>query len=398
MLYLIRYGEIALKGKNRKFFVDTLTRNIKESLQGLEARIISEHSRIFVEVNKEEHDEEVKHRLQRVFGIVSLSPVSTADLSVEDIQERALELLQSSHTPPFTFKVETRRANKSFSYTSPEMNKMLGAYLLKNMLNNMEDISVDVHNPDVELFVEIRGQEAYLFLESYPGPGGLPLGVSGKGLLLLSGGIDSPVAGWLCMKRGLQIEAVHFHSYPFTSERSKEKVKELAQKLAEYSSSSINLHVIPFTEIQKEIQLHCPKELSITVMRRMMFRLGRDLAQILRAQVLITGESLGQVASQTIENMHAASIGVDLPVFRPLLGMDKQEIINKSQTINTYDTSIKPYEDCCTVFLPEHPVTRPKLSRVNEIEQNLDVDALIEKCLHNYETFTFKLTRQHTYI
>ncbi len=385
MLYLIRYGEIALKGKNRYFFENTLLKNIKRALGDLEVKVTREHTRVYTRVIHPEDAEEVRKRLQKVIGVVSLSPVRTAPLSLEEIQKRALQLIKEEVAGHhFTFKVETRRPNKNFPHTSPEINREVGAFILKNT----EGASVDVHNPGTELFVEIREKEAYLYLDSYAGPGGLPVGVSGKGLLLLSGGIDSPVAGWLTMKRGLEIDAVHYHSYPFTSERAKEKVKKLVEVLSDYHPS-IKLHVLPFTETQKEIQAKCPRELSITIMRRMMFRMAQALTYHLKAKVLITGESLGQVASQTIENITAAAEVVDLPVFRPLIGLDKLEISHISQRIGTYPISIQPYEDCCTVFLPDHPVTRPKLERVVSAEQDLDIDRLVKESLQDYETFTF---------
>lgn len=393
MLYLVRFGELSLKGKNRKYFEKTLLGNIKEALRSHSVEIIPQHDRILVRVEKDEEHVEVRERLQKVFGIISLSPVDTAPLSMEAIQKQALELITRNCHKPFTFKVETRRANKSFPQTSPKVNQQVGAFIL----NNTDKATVDVHSPEVELKIEIRQKETYLLLTSYSGAGGLPVGVSGKGLLMLSGGIDSPVAGWLCMKRGMDIEAIHFHSYPFTSERAREKVKELTRIISQYSGK-INLHVMPFTEIQKKIQSHCPQELAISVMRRMMFLLSSRLAKQLNAGALITGESLGQVASQTLENISVVSEEVNIPVFRPLIGLDKQEIINLSSRIGTYPVSILPYEDCCTVFLPKHPATRPTREQVQEAEKRLEVNSLIKNCLEQRETFKLKFHESKSYV
>ncbi len=383
MLYLVHLGEIALKGKNRKYFIKTLLNNMRKALAPWEVEVVSQYDRILVYLSKEEDSLAVRNTLQRIFGIVAISPAETAPLSLDAIQEKSLELITKESKPPFTFKVEARRPNKQFSLTSPEINREVGAYLLRHT----EQASVDVHSPQLELKIEIRHQESFLYLISYPGPGGLPVGVSGKGILMLSGGIDSPVAGWTCLKRGMELEGIHFHSYPFTSERSKEKVKELAGILSTYSQT-FHLHVVPFTEIQKAIHQNCPRDLSITIMRRMMFRLAYSLAQELKAGALVTGECLGQVSSQTLENITAVSEMVGIPVFRPLIGMDKQEIIRLSDRIGTYPISIQPYEDCCTVFLPQNPVTRPSLKQIAKHENRFEWKSLLEECLEQREVFT----------
>ncbi|MBS4030364.1 MAG: tRNA 4-thiouridine(8) synthase ThiI [Clostridiales bacterium] len=384
-LLLIRYGEIGLKGKNRKFFENKLTANIKRSLLGIaECRIQQYRGRNFVEV-LEGDTAAVIRRLQQVFGIVSLSPVAIAELDIESIKAVAARELGKVAKPGMTFKVETKRANKRFPLRSPEVSRDVGEYLL----DHVPGLTVDVHHPDQVLDVEIRDHETYIYTQRIPGPGGLPVGASGKGLLLISGGIDSPVAGWMTMKRGVTLEALHFHSFPFTSERAKEKVVDLTRVLTGYGGK-ILLHVAHFTEIQKELRLKCPEKLTVTLMRRMMFRIAERLAEQRGALALITGESLGQVASQTMESIHVIEHVTTIPVFRPLIGMDKEEIVNISRRIDTYDISIRPYEDCCTVFLPEFPVTRPRLADVEEAEKALDIEALVTESLEKTETIEIR--------
>ncbi len=273
-----------------------------------------------------------------------------------------------------TFKVSARRSNKKYPLTSPELNQELGGYLLEHV----KGWKVDVHNPMVYLYVEVREGFSFLYTQGYPGFGGLPVGTTGKGILLLSGGIDSPVAGWLGMKRGLQVIGLHFHSYPFTSERATEKVLDLARILAK-GQGEVKLYLNHFTEIQKAIRQNCPSDLGITIMRRMMFRIAHRLALKEDALALLTGENLGQVASQTLESMAVINKVTDLPVLRPLITMDKIEIIELAKQIETYETSILPYEDCCTLFLPEHPATRPRLEKVIRAEDALAIDELIEQ-------------------
>ncbi len=384
-LFLIRYGEIGLKGKNRHFFENKLTSNIKRSLIDVaDCRIQHYRGRNFVEVINGD-SAAVSSKLRQIFGIVSFSPVATAGLSMENIKEVAARELGKVAKPGITFKVETKRANKRFPLRSPEVSCDVGEYLLANT----SGLAVDVHHPDYVLDVEIRDHEAYIYTERIPGPGGLPVGASGKGLLLISGGIDSPVAGWMAMKRGVTLDALHFHSFPFTSERAKEKVVDLTKILSGYGNK-INLHVAHFTEIQKELRQKCPEKLTVTLMRRMMFRIAERLAEQRNALALITGESLGQVASQTMESINVIEKVTTIPVFRPLIGMDKEEIVNISRRIGTYNTSILPYEDCCTVFLPEFPVTRPRLTDVEEAEKALDIEALVNESLEKTETIEIK--------
>lgn len=378
---LIRFGEISLKGKNRGYFENMLYTNIKSALAGLPGcRAERTHSRVFVETADNE-TAEVLARLGKVFGIVSISPVIEVAPDMESIRQAALAEVRRLFKPGLTFKVETKRADKGFPLKSPEVSRQVGGFLLKNI----PGLSVDVHQPDLLLEIEIREDAAYLFTEKLPGPGGLPVGVSGKALLLLSGGIDSPVAAWYALKRGVTLEAVHFHSPPFTSERSREKVVDLCRVLLPYGGPR-KLHVVHFTEIQKELRQKCPERLMVTLMRRMMFRIADRLAQKRGALALYTGESLGQVASQTMESMNVIQRVTSLPVLRPLIGLDKEEIVAVARRIDTYPISVRPYEDCCTIFLPANPATRPRLLDVEEAEKLLDVEALVEDALVRTET------------
>jgi thiamine biosynthesis protein ThiI len=380
--YLIRYGEIGLKGKNRPQFERRLMDNIKRALKKVgPARVERVYGRLVVE--SEADPARVLERLSRVFGIVGISPVLRLPLDEEAICAGALEALrdavgrvQPPAGSPLTFKVEARRSNKAFPRTSPELNGLVGGYLLKNY----PGLKVDVHTPLVGVGVEIREKNAFVYAAEVPGAGGLPVGAAGKALLLISGGIDSPVAGWMAMKRGVEIEAAHFYSFPFTGEKSLEKVRDLCRVLAGYTAR-IRLHVVHFTEIQKEIQKHCPEELRVTIMRRMMFRLAARIARQRGALALVTGESVGQVASQTLESMLVINRVVDIPVLRPLVGMDKLEIIQRAQNIGTYDLSILPYEDCCTLFLPKHPATRPRPDQAERAEEPLAVEELLNGAL-----------------
>lgn len=385
--YLIRYGEIGLKGKNRPQFERRLMDNIKRALNKVgPARVERVYGRLVVE--SEAESGRVLDRLSKVFGIVGISPVIRLPLDEEAICAGALEALrdaagrlQPPAGAPLTFKVEARRSNKAFPRTSPELNGLVGGYLLKNF----PGLKVDVHHPLIRVGVEIREKNAFVYSNEVPGAGGLPVGATGKGLLLISGGIDSPVAGWMAMKRGIEIEAAHFYSFPFTGEKSLEKVRDLCRVLSGYTSR-IRLHVVHFTEIQKEIQKHCPEELRVTIMRRMMFRLAARIAEARGALALVTGESVGQVASQTLESMLVINRVVDLPVLRPLVGMDKLEIIQRAQAIGTYDLSILPYEDCCTLFLPKHPATRPRLEQAERAEEPLAVEELLGGALERTVT------------
>src|SRR5690554_1003418 len=378
-LLLVRYGELGLKGRNRRAFEDRLLANMRRAIREVpHGEIKRTFGRIYLETKG--NWEELAAKLQRVFGIVSLSPVLRCRLDLEEIKEGARLVAQD--TPGRTFKVETRRTHKQFPLNSPELSRTLGGYLLRSFPH----LKVDVHSPDFTVHVEVRSEGAFLYSKVIPCQGGLPAGSSGKGLLLLSGGIDSPVAGFLSMKRGVDIEGVHFHSYPFTSERSKEKVIELGIRLSHYNAGGkMKLWVVYFTEIQKELQKGSFPSLNITLMRRFMLRIAAKLAERENAFALITGDSLGQVASQTMESIHTINAVTNMPVYRPLIGLDKQEIIDLAVKMETYETSILPYEDCCTVFVPQNPATRPSIEQVLRAEEELRVDDLVEEALAKTE-------------
>jgi len=384
---MVRYGELALKGKNRGDFEAQLVQNIKEALKPLaEAEIEKAYGRLYVLIPEADADEAAR-RLQRVFGISSFSFVEEALPELSAIQATALSLLQRQmaerSSPTATFRVQTRRVDKRFPLTSMEVSRRVGGYIKAHA-----PVQVDLSQPDVEVQIEIRQEGAFLFADAIPGAGGLPVGASGKAMLLLSGGIDSPVAGWLTMKRGVRLEAVHFHSYPFTSEQSRKKVEDLVQILTEYGGK-IRLHVVPFTEIQTEIRKACPESLGITIMRRMMFRIAERLAERYKALALATGESLGQVASQTLESMLTINQVTRLPVLRPLVAYDKQEIIALAKQIGTYETSILPYEDCCTIFTPKAPKTRPRPEEAEAAEKHLAVEELVQRAVEGTESTWF---------
>ncbi|MGM8215619.1 tRNA uracil 4-sulfurtransferase ThiI [Bacillaceae bacterium W0354] len=378
---LIRYGELALKGKNKKYFIRILKENIKEKLKDFaNIKIRDERDFMYILLNGENH-EEIIDRCKDVFGIHSLSLAMKVKNDEEAIKEAALSALTQETGQ--TFKVSVKRPNKDFPIRSQEMNKILGAHLLKNT-----DLwKVNVHHPDVEIRVNIRRDATYITVKNIEGKGGFPVGSAGKTLLLLSGGIDSPVAGYLAMKRGVEIEAIHFHSPPFTSERAKQKVEDLARVLTKYGSS-IKLHVIPFTELQQKIFRDVPENYGMTIMRRMMLRISEKVAQKRDILSLTTGESLGQVASQTMESMHAINEVTNYPILRPLVTMDKLDIIKISKEIDAYDISIRPYEDCCTIFVPKQPKTRPKREKVNQFEKGIDYEDDIIKAVENMETIT----------
>lgn len=377
---LIRYGELALKGKNRDQFEETLSRSVKSVLRSFyKIKVRRTYGRMYVELNGEDAGEVIA-RLQKVFGITSMSPTKRIDADPELINATALEMVKSLPTPPRTFRVESRRADKRYPMKSMEVSRMVGGHILRNI----EGIKVDLHNPEVVVNVEIRSEGTFLSCRTFEGVGGLPVGVSGKVMLLLSGGIDSPVAGWMMLKRGVTLEAIHFHSYPFTSERALDKVRDLAHKLTKYGGT-VNLHVVPFTEIQTQIRQHCPEDYTITIMRRFMMRIAERVAKKAGALALATGESLGQVASQTLESMNTINSVVQIPILRPLVGMDKTEITQISRKIDTFELSILPFEDCCTIFTPKNPVTRPKPQLAEKFEQALDVDALVQDAVERTE-------------
>ncbi len=383
-IILVRYGEIALKGLNRPVFEEKLVNNIKKSLYGLgKIEIVRSQARIYIEPVNDDYDfDEAIQRLCKVFGIVSVSRVWKIDTDFEEIRKHALELAQQlvKKNGYKTFKVETKRGNKRFPMQSPEISGEVGGYILENI----PSLTVDVNNPDFKIFLEVR-ENSYVHSEIIPAYGGMPLGTNGKAVLLLSGGIDSPVAGWMIAKRGVEIEAVHFYSYPYTSERAKEKVIDLAKILASYCGK-VNLHVVPFTDIQLQIRDNCPLDQMTIIMRRIMMMISEKVARKVGGLALITGESVGQVASQTIQSLAVTNAVVEMPVFRPLIGMDKNEVIDIARKIGTFETSILPYEDCCTVFVAKHPKTRPVLEKIEESESKLDINNLVETAVANMET------------
>lgn len=381
---LVRYGEIALKGKNRGQFEQQLHRNLKAAIRDCPGEVVRLYGRFMV-TGPEEKLDIMLERLRKVFGVVSISSVRETELNLEQIKDLAANIVASLPSGENTFKVETRRSNKIFPYTSPQINQMLGTHLQELF----PDLIVDLKQPSFILSIEIGYGKAFIYLDRLAGPSGLPVGISGRSLLLLSGGIDSPVAGWLAMKRGLAFEALHFHSFPFTSKHSQEKAVDLCRKLTAYGSK-IPLHFISVTAIQKELRAQCPEELGIILLRRMMFRLADLLSKQRKLKALVTGESLGQVASQTLESLTVITASTNMLVLRPLIGLDKREIIDLAIAIDTYDTSILPYEDCCTVFLPKNPVTKPKLETVERFEARLDIGSMMEEAINSLETAIVK--------
>ena len=383
--FLIKYAEIAIKGKNRHLFEDALVSQICHALREVdgEFNVRKEQGRIYVEAESEFDYEETVEALQHVFGIVGICPVIMA----QDEGFDALAQMVVAHVKEvygdksLTFKVDARRARKNYPMTSMEINAELGGRILDACPN----MSVDVHDPDVMVHVEIRNQ-INIYSSEIPGPGGMPVGTNGKAMLLLSGGIDSPVAGYMIAKRGVSIDATYFHAPPYTSERAKQKVVDLAKLVAKYSGP-INLHIVNFTDIQLYIYEQCPHEELTIIMRRYMMKLAEHFAKENKCLGLITGESIGQVASQTMQSLAATNEVCTLPVYRPLIGFDKQEIIEISEKIDTYETSILPFEDCCTIFVAKHPVTKPNLNVIKHSEQKLNdvIDELMKTAIETTE-------------
>lgn len=382
-IILVRYGEIALKGLNKPFFETELIRNIKKTLYGLGVISVSKsQSRIFIEPeNDHAYDfNRALNLLSKIFGIVSVSPAYKIDSDFQNIIETTIMVVKEMMNPTHkTFKVHAKRGDKKFPLDSPQINMEIGGVILENF----SQLNVDVHNPDFILYIEVR-EFTYIYSEIISAQGGMPIGTNGKAMLLLSGGIDSPVAGWMMAKRGVKLDAIHFYSYPYTSERSKEKVIDLAKILKTYCYN-INLHIVPFTEIQLKLNDTCPKDLMTILMRRYMMTISETIALKNKCKALITGESLGQVASQTMESIAVTNSSVQIPVLRPLIGLDKTEVVDISRKIGTFETSILPYEDCCTVFVPKHPKTKPVLSEIIEIENKIDIKDLINYAINKIE-------------
>ena len=384
-IILIKNGELALKGLNRCTFEDIMIKNIKRRLKDLgKVEIRKAQSTIYIEPKEENYDfEEALERVSLIFGIAAFSRACVCEKDMADIISKSQVYLENTLKNVKTFKVEAKRSDKKFPLKSPEICRELGGALL----SKFNHLKVDVHNPDVVVNVEIRDFSAYVRAEQIPGAGGLPVGTAGTASILISGGIDSPVAAWTMAKRGLRLNAIHFASPPYTSARAEMKVKTLLSKVARYSGS-INLAIVPFTEIQDQIAEHCPEDFFTLIMRRMMMRISEKIARGSGSLALITGESLGQVASQTLPALVTTDNVTSIPVLRPLIGMDKEEIITISRKIDAFETSILPYEDCCTVFTPKHPKTRPTVELCEKAEANLDIEALIEKAIADTE-YTF---------
>lgn len=380
---LIRYGEITTKGRNRSRFTERLRRNIRQKLHAFtDIQIQKTRDRMYIKLNGESH-EEIIEKLKVIFGIHSFSLAVKTESEIEAIKEAALQVYTNLDYEGKTFKVTAKRADKQFSFSSNELNYEIGSHLLKNI----DGLTVNVHQPDINVRIEVRNEATYITCQDIIGLGGLPVGTSGKAMLMLSGGIDSPVAGYFALKRGLEIEAIHFHSPPYTSERSKQKVIDLAEKLSEYCGV-VKVHVVPFTEIQEAIQKQVPKNYTMTSTRRMMLKVADEIREKAEALAISTGESLGQVASQTLESMYAINEVTTTPIIRPLITMDKTEVMAVARQIDTYDISIRPYEDCCTIFTPASPKTKPKREKINYYESFLDDESLIEKAVSNTEVIT----------
>ncbi len=388
--FLIKYGEIGIKGKNRHLFEDALVRQIKYALKPVEGEFLisKEQGRIYIEALTEYDYDEALENLKHVFGIVGICPVVlTEDEGFDKLAEDVINYLDKRYLDKhMTFKVNTRRARKSYPMPSMEVNAALG----EKILHAFPDMMVDVHNPDIHVNVEIRGK-INIYSDIIPGPGGMPVGTNGKGMLLLSGGIDSPVAGYMIAKRGVKIDAVYFHAPPYTSERAKQKVVDLARIVSKYTGP-IYLKVVNFTDIQMYIYEKCPHDELTIIMRRYMMRIAEHFARETESLGLITGESIGQVASQTMQSLASTDEVCTMPVYRPLIGFDKQEIIELSKKIGTFETSILPYEDCCTIFVAKHPVTKPSLKVIRRSETHLkeQIDEMVKTAIETAETIIVK--------
>lgn len=387
-IFIVRCGEVALKGMNKPYFERMLLDRIKKLLKKFDGVKAYRHEGlIFVRADKElnpgtEGKQAILKEIGKVFGVASISPAMECESTMEDIGQTAVEYMMEAieERGVKTFKVNAKRADKNFPVKSPDISRQIGAAVLKGC----KVLKVDVHNPDVKLFVDVRHDKSYVYQDKIPGFGGLPLGTNGKGMSLLSGGIDSPVATWMMAKRGMMIEAVHFHSFPYTSQRAREKVEELAALVATYCGR-FRMHVINLLPIQEQIVQNCPEEETTILVRRFMMRIAEELAAGNGCNMLITGENLGQVASQTAEALVVTDASVKMPVMRPLIGLDKTDIMDLAKDIGTYDKSIEPYEDCCTVFLPKHPATKPKIERILASESKLDCEGLIREAIEKEE-------------
>lgn len=386
---IVKYGEIGVKGKNRYIFENKLIKNVKNMLAHIgKFNVYKEYGRIYVDLGEYAEDyEEVLEEIKKVFGVVGVCPGIRAEKDYDKLKQLALQLLEEKiEEGSESFKVTSRRGDKSLELTSQEMSKDIAGFLVYNVKDR---IKVDVRNPETTIHCEYRQNHVMVYSDTVPGYGGLPVGTNGRAMSLLSGGIDSPIASWMVAKRGVEIEAIHFHSYPFTSEKSQEKVRDLAQILAKYCGK-VRLHKVNILEIQKAIGVSCKEEEMTIISRRFMMKIAQRVGEMRFCDALVTGESIGQVASQTIQGLTCTNASVSLPVFRPLIAMDKSEIIEIAQKIGTFETSVIPEEDCCTVFSPKSPVTKPKLDRIEKSESSLDVEKLIQDAIDNMEVEVFE--------
>ncbi len=381
---LIKYGEMTTKKGNRNFFVNTLYNNIKEKLKNFDVKIIKEISRMYIEFHDEDL-ERIKEQINHIFGIHTYHIAYIINSNMEEIISKSIEIMHKYEGK--TFKVETKRSDKKFLIESMQVSRQVGGAILKNCI----DMKVDVKHPEVLLNIEIRPYKSFIYTKTYYGLGGYPVGTQAKGMLMLSGGIDSPVAGFLTLKRGVRLDAVYFEAIPHTSLEARNKVIELTRILARYTDK-INLHIVPFTEVQEEIYKTIDPAYCITIMRRMMYRITQLLAKKHNALILVNGESIGQVASQTLTSMSVINQVTNMPVIRPVACLDKLEIISIAQKIGSYETSILPYEDCCTLFVPKHPVINPTLEKCLKYEKNFDYKPMLEKAVE--KTFTIKVEEQ----
>ncbi|EIM5219675.1 tRNA 4-thiouridine(8) synthase ThiI [Staphylococcus pseudintermedius] len=378
---LVRYGELTLKGGNRKTFVSQLRSNVKRALMPLKGyEVKANRDRMYIQLEPEADIEEMMTRISKVFGVHSISPILKLEKSMDAVYEHA-RLFAQNYEAGDSFKIEVKRSDKNFEYETFAIQRMVGGEVLKSNTS----LHVDVRQPDHEIKVEVRLDAIYMYDRIIPAIGGLPVGTGGKTLLMLSGGIDSPVAGMEVMRRGVTIEAIHFHSPPFTSEKAKEKVIELTRIMAE-RVGSIRLHIVPFTEVQKQIHKVVHERYTMTSTRRMMLRIADKVVYQIGADAIVNGENLGQVASQTLKSMYAINAVTNTPILRPLLSLDKEEIVQKAKDIGTFETSIQPYEDCCTIFTPKNPVTEPQFEKVLQYESGFDFEEMIDRAVGNIET------------
>lgn len=390
---LVRYGELSTKGKNRKQFISHLRNNIRFSFVDLpNIKIQAERDRMFLTSSDDSEIHALIERLPKIFGIQSFSPVASCSKDLDDIQATALKIMDSLESQDKTFRVTVKRSDKFFLLDTYELQSVVAS----NVLRQYPSLKVQMKKPEIDLRIEVLNDAVYMMAQVIPGAGGMPLGSNGRSLLMLSGGIDSPVAGYMLLKRGVRLDAIHFHSPPFTSERSKEKVMDLANQLSHFGAT-VRLHVIPFTDIQQSIQAQIPENVSMTTTRRLMMKIADLVREEIGALGIVTGESLGQVASQTLESLTAINAVTSTPIFRPLISMDKLDIIDIAREIGTYETSILPYEDCCTIFTPSCPKTKPKLEKVEYYESFKDFDELIAEAVQNREVLSFPMKKSNDF-